>query len=267
MIAGRTPTHPACSHADATSKSIYGPYTMGGAVIDTAKIAPEFRIGDNMDVPALGGGSVTTRARAAALAATAAGPAPAAGDLVVLYNCSATSTASNSWATKPVTLAAGAPLTIHPSANSTLCITAENSGGDATHLSLQICGSSHGLVQHFSINATASNGDDINGIGGCPCWNVQDNSARAKKPHAGADGMPVQCYSCVDGTDFNPNQRFTLAPPLIKAWSGYAAGFCVASVPKGSTPTPPPPPGPQPWYMKEVRHPELRVSTPAHTNT
>jgi len=247
----------------ATSKSVYGPYAMQGAVIDTAKIAPEFQCdgqpgqcGKSTALARLrASGRESDLARAEALASYyphgVVENAPAAGDPIVLYECSNASDGRASWSTTPTTPAPGAPFMIHPTFNHSLCITAPGAGGDTTRLVLQPCDTAHS-VQHFVRNAT-SQGDDVAGVGGCPCWNVQDGNARPANGRHGHNDMIVQCFSCVDGANFNPNQRFSFpgSSDQIRAWSGYASGFCVASAPPSQLPPAPAPPGPRPWFLQE----------------
>jgi hypothetical protein len=111
--------------------------------------------------------------------------------------------------------------------------------------------------QLFRLNKTSS-GVDIHGVDpACPCWNVQDNNARDRHGKGPGNGAVIQCFSCVDGTNFNPNQRFQLddASGEVQAWDGYAKGACVtvdyAGNPLPPAPPAPPPPGPRPWYLAE----------------
>ena len=236
---------------------------MQGAVIDTAKIAPDFQCdgqpGQCGKASALARLAASDKesdvARAEALAPyylrEAVEHPPTAGDTIVLYECSNASEGRASWVTTPAAPAPGVPFMIRPTSNHSLCITAPGAGGDTTHLVLQPCGAPHS-VQHFVRNATGQ-GDDVHGVGGCPCWNVNDGNARPANGRHGRNDMVVQCFSCVDGANFNPNQRFSFpeARDQIQAWSGYASGYCVASAPPGELPPAPAPPGPKPWFLME----------------
>jgi hypothetical protein len=113
------------------------------------------------------------------------------------------------------------------------------------------------------LESWAGKGNDVHGVGGnCPCWNVNDGNAHSPGNRHGRNYMALQCFSCVEGANFNPNQRFSLRTAVagtvqVQAWSGYAEGYCVASVPRGAVPKPAPPP-PKPWYHHlDYRTPEL----------
>lgn len=245
----------------ATGPSVYGPFTMQGAVIDTAKIAPDFQCdgqphqcGAALDAPITAAATAPQRARAEALALYAlqptvrAGP-PRVGDTIMLMPCAATPAAATGWTQKRGTAkwGPGTAFQIALSSNPGLCIEAQ-AGGIGARLTLQSCNNS--ALQMFLRNTTASSGDDVTGReGGCPCWNVQvDNGAN---PAPKSAGEFVQCFSCVDGDQFNKNQRFTFPADggsgQIRAWNGWAPGYCVAAV----VPAPPAPPAPKPWYLKE----------------
>ena len=245
----------------ASSKSVYGPYEMQGAVIDTAKIAKDFQCdgqpgqcGKASEMARLrASGKESDLARAEAIAPyTEPGLAAAeAGDSVVLYACNNATAGRASWVTTPATPAPGSPFSVHPTTNHSLCVTAPGTGGDGTRLALQPCGGGAEGIQQFVRNATGK-GDDVRGIHGCRCWNVNDGSAHSAGPH-GRNDMIVQCFSCVDGVGFNPNQRWSFTEGQIQAWHGYAPGYCLASAPPSAVPAPAPAPpsGPKPWYLQE----------------
>lgn len=175
---------------------------------------------------------------------------PKAGDTLELFECDNATAAK--WIARPSWTAKSFSLALD--SDPSLCITAN---GEGKALALARCDNSS-AAQLFSVNASPAKPDDGVDIQSpaCPCWNVQDNNARARKGKGPGNGAHVQCYSCVDGTDFNPNQRFTLdsTSGMIRAWDGYAKGACVAVNYPGNPlpPAPAPsPPAPRPWYMAE----------------
>ena len=213
----------------ATGTSIYGPFETQGAVIDTALIAPDFRIGD---------GSEDVYNEVAGL------PPPKRGDQLGLYPCPAGSaSAAATWVIKqPAGDGWGA---IHLQADTTLCIT---SAGDGEALTVESCVAA-AKDQLFLVDSKGHAGADVHGNQSCECWNVRDDNARAPG-HQILAGAVVQCYSCVEGSDFNPNQRFTVTSGgQIQAWKGYAPGHCVAVMLTPPKPAPNPPG--TPWYKME----------------
>jgi hypothetical protein len=261
----------------ATSKSVYGPFEMQGSVIDTAKIAPEFRCDGEAhqcgkaDVLGVSAVSAPQLARAAALAQydrPAVPGIPRAGEPIMLVKCSDASAAAIGWTQRhgAAKWRPGAPFQISLTANQSLCIEAHapmHAGGSGEHLTLQKCderrhdsdfklrrgvdADARGKLQMFSRNTTV-NGDDITGpVAGpqhCPCWNV--NVANPTHPSEPDSALSfVQCETCVDGAKFNTNQRFAFpasgGPGQIQAWQGWAVGYCVAAQP----------PPAKPWFLSE----------------
>ena len=219
----------------ATSKSVYGPYAMQGAAIDKAMIAPDFQCDGqphqcgkaSTEQQLATTGTESARARAEALAPyNTRGPAvtnlppspakpmgsPAAGDPIVLWECSNASAGRANWVTVPANPASGTPFSIHPASNDSLCVSAP-SGSVGTGMTLEPCsGEGDGggsvpsrvgdaapatLVQKFQrvTPPQPNQGDDVQGVGvpnGCPCWNVRDNNAHTGASNHGVNGMVVQ---------------------------------------------------------------------------
>jgi hypothetical protein len=256
-----------------TSKSVYGPFTMRGSVIDTAKIAPDFQCDGQPHQCGLAAvvnekSTAPQRARAEALAHydQPAVSIPREGESIMLVKCSDVSAAATGWTQRLGSPRWGSsePFQISLTANQSLCIEAHapmHKGGSGEHLTLQRCdkhassssissssrAEARGKLQLFSRNITTS-GDDITGpVAGpqhCPCWNVNvDNPGHPVEPNA---AVPyVNCETCVDGAHFNTNQRFTFPAAggagQIQAWNGFAPGYCVAA-------TPPPA---KPWFLRQ----------------
>ena len=259
----------------ATGKSVYGPFTMQGSVIDTAKIAPDFQCDGQPHQCGLAAAmnkkaTAPQRARAEALAQynQPATPIPREGESIMLVKCSDASVAATGWTQRhgAAHWGPGEPFQISLTANQSLCIEAHapmHQGGSGEHLTLQWCdehaGASSisssgrleaaaiGKLQLFSRNIT-TNGDDITGpVAGpqhCPCWNVNvNNPVHPAEPNS---AIPyVQCETCVDGPRFNTNQRFTFPQAggagQIQAWKGFAPGYCVAATPAPS----------KPWFLHQ----------------
>ena len=231
---------------------------MQGSVVDTAKIAPDFRcvwdpVWDNCGKPpSLDDRPATARqmARAEALALAAdrrVGAVPQAGDSILLVGCNGTNgtgppgdpaaTAnSTSWTQRNgANWAAGEPFQIALAANPSLCITA-GAGGSMT---LQQCGNNN-LQQSFVRNATA-HGDGITGPS-C-CW-----SGEVLNP---LDRPFLVCEPCPSNGSFQKNQRFSFPASggagqihrFGPSWEGWTRGNCVAALPK--------PAGDAGWYMGE----------------
>lgn len=257
----------------ATGTSVYGPFNTQGSVVSTANIAPDFRIGDTVERHAAerhhlnGGGSnggsvlkeedllIRPRSFSPSLS-TYRNPAvlPSSGDPLQLYECDNATAAQ--WVAVPSLSAPQFALALKD--DPALCATAGAAEGAA--LTLQVCrNDTPGQV--FALNP-AANGTDIRAVSprqNCDCWNVRDNNARGPGDH-GYNGAVVQCYGCVDGQNFNPNQRFQFdtATGHIHAWDGYARGFCVAATYPGNplppappVPPAPTPPPPAPWFRHE----------------
>lgn len=249
------------------SKSIYGPYETMGAVINTTMLAPAFRMNDTMElepgttVDDIFASRVQQRLRGSSGSSSSRRPPvhPAAGQTLGLHNCSTAAPALIEWEFLP-TYSVGKPFQakLKGSANPDLCISA-SSGGDAQPLKLEPCAASSPSQQINVATSVGGTGMDVSIAANCPCWNVQDNNARAKG-NRGKENALVQCYSCVDGSNFNPNQRFdfssSAATGQIKMWKGYAPGYCVGATLGSQPPSPPPPappspPQPEPWFKHE----------------
>jgi hypothetical protein len=274
----------------ATSSSVYGPYTMRGAVINTTLIAPAFRMNDTAvyadgeDEQQLVAARIASRttdigfaappsaANAGAANAARTGATPTIGDKIELHKCSTADPTTIKWDAIPEASTTGLdgvspPFAIALHSDPTLCIEV-NPQSVGTQLQLQKCqtdiASSAYALQHFLVKSFDRNGSDVGLAFGsssaCPCWNVQDNNARAPGDR-GVNGASVQCFTCVDGGSdgFNPNQRFDFTAMsasissssggVVRTWAGYSKDFCVAV--GGSAPAPPPPPPPKPWFLKE----------------
>eukprot|EP00035_Acanthoeca_spectabilis_P038622 m.54794 g.54794 ORF g.54794 m.54794 type:complete len:496 (-) comp9215_c0_seq1:346-1833(-) len=182
----------------AMSKSVYGPYDMVGSVVSTSLIAPAFRMNQSGD----------------AGRPYRVGAPPASGDGLELYDCANASAAA--WIPIPSFSAPKFALALKE--NPSLCVI--GSGGPL-RLGPCVNGST---AQMFSVSQTSS-GADIHGVDrACPCWNVQDNNARSRQGRGPGNGAMLQCFTCVDGGNFNPNQRFQfdVSTGQIQAWDGYA---------------------------------------------
>eukprot|EP01051_Picozoa_sp_SAG22_P006786 SAG22_NODE_456_length_10273_cov_3.463436_4_plen_751_part_00 len=254
----------------ATAPSVYGPFTMQGTVVETAKIAPDFRcvwdpVWSSCGTPAKPATTARQIARTQALAApsnqrraAAAAAAPQAGDFILMAGCNGTNGTgppgdpaatfnTTSWTQRHggADWAPGAPFQISPTASPWLCITAPPGGAAGSGLTLQVCRNTSTELQSFSRNATAANGEDfITGPPGCPCWNgeILDN----------LDRPFVVCRECSEGPPhYRKNERFAFpksggAGQIHRAgprWGGWGPAYCVAALPK--------PPSDFGWYMAE----------------